>query len=312
MNSEGALVAVWFVIERSLRMDVCRCYESLSASAVGLSVHVYLPSPRMIAMTKRLCRADKLLLGGGVAMIGGAALFGPGVLGFGVPAGVLGLLLTDGIFRPSSGTLYPTTSRGSHDQPKVALTFDDGPDPQVTPILLDALAAAQARATFFTIGRYLARHAPIAERALREGHELGSHSWQHDRLQNFYGVRAQAADIDRSVALIRQISQDPRLPLYRPPIGLKSPSLARAAQERGMQMIAWSLLSHDTRLRDPQRIAERVLRKVRAGDIILMHDGHDREGHHRAATADALPLILEGLAKRGLRSVTVSELLSAQ
>ncbi|MET0499265.1 MAG: polysaccharide deacetylase family protein [Steroidobacteraceae bacterium] len=261
-------------------------------------------------MTKRLCRADKLLLGGGVAVVGGTTLFGLGMLGLGVPAGVLGLLLTDGIFRPSSSTLYPTISRGPREHPKVALTFDDGPDPQVTPQLLDALAAARARATFFTIGRYLAMHAAIAERALQEGHELGNHSWQHDRLQNFYGVRAQAADIDRSVQLIRQVSRNDVLPLYRPPIGLKSPSLARAAQERGLRMIAWSLHSRDTMLRDPQRIAERVLRKVRAGDIILMHDGHDREGYHRVATAAALPLILEGLKKRGLQSVTVSELLA--
>ena len=261
------------------------------------------------SIADRLCRADKVLLGGGVALLGGTALFGAGLLGIGVPASVLGLLITDGVFRASSSTFYPTISSGPRDKPRVALTFDDGPDPQVTPFLLDSLATAGARATFFTIGRNLARHTGIAERTLREGHELGNHSWQHDRMQNFYGTRAQAADIDRSVQLIRQVSRSDVLPFYRPPIGLKSPSLARAAHERGLQVIAWSLHSRDTVMRDAGRIAERVLRRVKAGDIVLMHDGHDRDGHHRVATASALTLILDGLAKRGLQSVTVSELL---
>jgi peptidoglycan/xylan/chitin deacetylase (PgdA/CDA1 family) len=257
---------------------------------------------------QRLCRADKVLLGAGAAMLGGTALFGAS-LGLGIPAGVLGLLIADGVFRPSSSTFYPTVSNGPRALPRVALTFDDGPDPEVTPVLLDILAKAGAHATFFTIGRKLVRHISVAERAVREGHELGNHSWQHDRMQNFYGTRAQAEEIDRSVELIREVSRTDGLPLYRPPIGLKSPALARAAHVRGLQVIAWSLHSRDTLFRDAQRIAERVLKRVRAGDIILMHDGHDRDGYHRAATMGALPLILDGLAERGLQSVTVSELL---
>jgi peptidoglycan/xylan/chitin deacetylase (PgdA/CDA1 family) len=236
-------------------------------------------------------------------------LFGAGLLGMALPVGVLGLMMTDAVFRPSSSTFYPTISHGPRDQPRVALTFDDGPDPQVTPLLLDALAAAQARATFFTIGRYLAEHGEIARRAVGEGHELGNHSWQHDRLQNFYGRRAQAADIDRCAELIQRFSGKRQLPLYRPPIGLKSPALARAAHERRLEMIAWSLHSRDTMLPSPQQVAERILSRIRPGDIVLMHDGHDRAGQHRGATVAALPLVLKGLEERSLQSVTVSELL---
>lgn len=263
-------------------------------------------------MSNRLCRADKLLLGGGAAVLGGTTLFGAGLLGMGVPFSVLGLMITDGVFRPSSSAFYPTTSHGPRDRPRVALTFDDGPDPQVTPLLLDALAAARARATFFTIGRYLAEYTGVAQRAVAEGHELGNHSWQHDRMQNFYGRRAHAADIDRSVELIQRVSGRSQLPLYRPPIGLKSPSLARAAHERHLEVVAWSLHSRDTMLRNPQHIAQRILARVRGGDIILMHDGHDRQGQHRRATAAALPLVLAGLRDRGLHSVTLSELLGRQ
>jgi peptidoglycan/xylan/chitin deacetylase (PgdA/CDA1 family) len=204
--------------------------------------------------------------------------------------------------------LYPTISHGLRTGHQVALTFDDGPDPQVTPRLLDALGAAGARATFFTIGRYLQQHPAIAERAINEAHELGNHSWQHDRMQNFYSTRAQAADIDRSIGLLQALSGSER-PLYRPPIGLKSPALARAAHARRLTMIAWSLHSRDTRLCEARAIAAQVLDRIRPGDIVLLHDGHDREGYHRTALLGALPTILQGLRERGLQSVTVSELL---
>lgn len=263
----------------------------------------------MNSFTHRLCRADKMLIGGGVAMLGGGALFGAGLLGVGIPATVTALLLTDGVFRPSSSLFYPTISHGPRHRPQVALTFDDGPDANVTPLLLDALDAAGAKATFFTIGRHLERHQTIARRALDAGHELANHSWQHDRLQNFYSARAHGVEIDRGARLIQQLAKSDQVPLYRPPIGLKSPALARVAQQRNLKLIAWSLHGRDTMQRDPQRIAAGILRRVKPGDIILMHDGHDIDGRTRGATAEALPLVLAGLAEKNLESVTVSKML---
>jgi peptidoglycan/xylan/chitin deacetylase (PgdA/CDA1 family) len=255
-----------------------------------------------------LCRADKVLLAGGVAVLGSSALLTATPFAFGASAAFLAVL-TDGIFRPSSSVLYPTISHGPRDRPRVALTFDDGPDPEVTPTILDALESAGARATFFVIGRHLAQHRDIARRALREGHELGNHSWMHSHLQNFYGTDQHQSDMERSTRLIQELSGADAEPLYRAPVGLKSPPLARVAHARKLKVIAWSLHSRDTLARDHEATATRVLSRITPGDIVLMHDGHTRAGQHRRLAAAALPLILRGLRERGLSCVTVSELL---
>ncbi|HEY6641334.1 polysaccharide deacetylase family protein [Povalibacter sp.] len=255
-----------------------------------------------------ISRADKVLLGGGTAVLGGSALFGV-PLGFAVPAAALAAVMLDGIFRPTSSVFYPTIAHGPRDQPQVALTFDDGPDPAVTPAVLDILGAADARGTFFTIGRYLQRHAAIGQRIVDERHELGNHSWQHSRLQNFYGPRAHTEDLARNTSIIQKLTGSDREPLYRPPVGLKSPALARVATRRELTIVAWSLHSRDTVIRDPRAVAARVLRKIQPGDIVLLHDGHDIEGARRHVVLDALPLILDGLRQQGLQATTVSELL---
>lgn len=254
-----------------------------------------------------LCRADKMLLTGSLALLGSTALFGATPVALGVPAGALAALLADGVFRPASGLLHPTISRGPRARAEVALTFDDGPDPQVTPQVLDTLATWGARATFFAIGRHLERQVALAERIAAEGHELGNHSWTHSCFQNFYDRRRYAADIERTRQLILQISG--REPLYRPPVGLKSPALARVAHAARLTIVCWSLHSRDTYARDPDAIAARVLRRIRPGDIVLFHDGHERDGRHRPQAARALPQILRALAQRGLRCVRVTELL---
>ena len=257
-----------------------------------------------------LCRADKLLLTGGAAVLGSSALFGATALSIGVPAGALAALLADGIFRPTSGTLYPTINHGPRARPRVALTFDDGPDAEVTPRVLDALGRFGARATFFVIGRNLERNLPVARRVVAEGHELGNHSWTHSYFQNFYTAASHAQDIARNSALIRELTGTATEPLFRPPVGLKSPSLARAAHAQQLRVVAWSVHTRDTFSRDAASTAARALNRIQGGDIVLLHDGHDREGRHRRVAAEALPLILTGLRERGLECVTVSELLN--
>jgi peptidoglycan-N-acetylglucosamine deacetylase len=254
-----------------------------------------------------LCRADKVLLAGGAAVLGSSALLSAAPLA--VTSAALAMVLTDGIFRPSSSVLYPTISHGPRDRPHVALTFDDGPDPEVTPAILDTLSGAGARATFFVIGRHLEKHREVAARALREGHELGNHSWMHSYFQNFYRTGRQHRDIDRSTRLLQELSGSAAQPLYRSPVGLKSPALARVAHARKITVVAWSLHSRDTFTRDADATAALVLSRIAPGDIVLMHDGHERDGRHRGIAAKALPQILRGLRERGLSCITVSELL---
>lgn len=255
-----------------------------------------------------LCRADKFLLASGAAVLGSAAAFGPSALSIGLPFGAHALLMMDGIFRPASSILYPTLVRGRTDRPQVSLTFDDGPDPDITPALLDMLAEHHARATFFVIGRQLEKSLAIGERMLKEGHELGNHSWQHSRLQNFYSAAGHGEQIDRCSQLIKSLTHAEREPLYRPPVGLKSPAMARAAHQRNLTAVAWSIHSRDTIMRDANTIARNVLRSIRPGDIVLLHDGHDLDQRHRPIIHQIVPLLLQGLRERGLRSVPVSEL----
>ena len=254
-------------------------------------------------------RASMLVLGYAAATAGVVGTVGVSALSLGLPTSIFFALLVDGIARPGSNVFCSTVTHGPRDGKRVALSFDDGPDPEVTPSVLDALAKHGARATFFTIGQSLEAHPRLARRIVVEGHELGNHSWRHSRWQNFFGAAQQAREIERGAQAIAVVTGRQGRPLYRPAIGLKSPALARAAHAQQVTLVAWSLHSRDTRTADPKRMAQRVLQRIRPGDIVLMHDGHDRPGRHRPACAQAMPLILQGLREKGLHCVTVSGLL---
>lgn len=221
------------------------------------------------------------------------------------------LLVTDGIARPGSSLFYPTISHGPRGGRRVALSFDDGPDPETTPAVLDVLGEFRARATFFVIGRSLEAHPEIGRRMAAEGHAIGNHSWQHSRWQNFWFAARLEREIAHGEQAIAAVTGKAGPILYRPPVGLKSGELGHAAWKRGLTLVAWSLHSRDTRLADPESVARRVLDRVQGGDIVLMHDGHDLPGRRRPLCAPALRLILAGLRERGLECVTIPELLAA-
>ena len=259
-----------------------------------------------------LTRLDLVGIACGAAGAGAIGAFGASALTLGLPAAIFLGLCADGIARPGSSLAYPTVTHGPRDRKRVALTFDDGPDPEVTPLVLDALAKYDTRATFFVIGSALAAHPKLARDLAAAGHELGNHSWRHSRLQNFFAVDEQEREIERGAQAIAAVTGARTAPLYRPPLGMKSPPMARAAYRKRLTLVAWSLHSHDSRVSDPDRIARRVLARIRPGDIVLMHDGHDLPGRHRPAVARALPQILRGLRETGLQGVTVSELLGSR
>ena len=222
----------------------------------------------------------------------------------------LALLVADGIARPSSSLFYPTVSRGQRGDRRVALSFDDGPDPETTPAVLDALREYRARATFFVIGQSLEAHPELGRRMAAEGHTIGNHSWRHSRWQNFWTTARLEREIARGEAAIATVTGSAAPILYRPPLGLKTGELGHAAWKHGVTLVAWSLHSRDTRLDDAESIARRVLDRVQGGDIVLMHDGHDLPGRRRPLCAPALRLILAGLRERGLECVTIQELLA--
>lgn len=173
----------------------------------------------------------------------------------------------------------------------VALTFDDGPNPASTAAILDVLHRQRVPATFFLIGERIERDRPLAERILRDGHQLANHSWSHPRMV-LEDPHRYATEIDRTDQLIRQLGYSGPID-FRPPYGQKLLVLPWLLAHRGKLDVLWSLDSRDWADRDPASIARRVVRGAQPGSIVLLHD--------LPRTAAALPAMIEGLRRRGYR-----------
>ncbi|MCC6000726.1 MAG: polysaccharide deacetylase family protein [Pararhodobacter sp.] len=186
-------------------------------------------------------------------------------------------------------------------QPLVALTFDDGPHPVHTPVLLDILAQYRARATFYVIGSLVRRYPEIVQRMVAEGHELGNHTWAHPTLSRL-GNAQFMREIDRTQQVIYETVGHVPVTM-RPPYGAITQRQSRMlAAERNLPTVIWSVDPQDWRRPGSSVVAQRMVAGARPGAIILAHDIH-------APTVRAVPAALEGLQARGLRSVTLSGLL---
>jgi peptidoglycan/xylan/chitin deacetylase (PgdA/CDA1 family) len=188
----------------------------------------------------------------------------------------------------------------------VALTFDDGPHPEHTPRVLDALDRAGARATFFMIGRKMQAHPAVVRDVLARGHAVGAHGYTHDRWYALRSLAWLARDADREDALWSELVGAPPV-LFRPPIGLVNPRIARLAAERDRVIVAWTARPRDGLARTtPAQVTARVVPKLRDGAIVLLHDAAETNDRTPAAIA-ALPTILDAAAQLGLIARTVPE-----
>lgn len=185
----------------------------------------------------------------------------------------------------------------------VALSYDDGPSPENTPVLLELLASAGARATFFVVGSEVVRYPELAARIVESGHELGNHSYSHRNVRNL-DEQETRLEMERANLVIAEAAVAPSL--FRPPFGKHSRGQARICRSVGLTSVLWSVDSGDTMPFSTARIVSEVVGRVEPGDIVLMHDG----GERRQRTLDASRHILGQLAHRGYRFVTVSELLN--
>lgn len=188
------------------------------------------------------------------------------------------------------------------NEPVVALTFDDGPDPTNTPQILDLLVRYDAHATFFVLGTAAERYPGLVRRTAANGNEVGNHGWSHHRMTSL-ATSAVIEDIRRGSRQITQLV-DRRPDALRPPYGAYNERVVKAANDLGETVVLWSIDTHDWTNPPPSRIARRILWTVRPGSIILLHDG----GGPRASTIRALPMILRGLRRRGYHVVPVKDL----
>ncbi|WP_327372768.1 polysaccharide deacetylase family protein [Thermomonospora echinospora] len=177
----------------------------------------------------------------------------------------------------------------------VALTFDDGPGPY-TGRLLDDLAKARARATFFVLGAHVGPNAELVRRMVAEGHDVGNHTWSHPYLPRLSEAEARS-EVQRTQEVVQQVA-GVRPTIFRPPYGATNAQVGNAA---GLPQIMWSVDPMDWRRPDAARTTQVVLRDTRPGSIVLLHDVKE-------ASVAAVPGILAQLSGRGYRFVTVSEL----
>jgi peptidoglycan-N-acetylglucosamine deacetylase len=198
--------------------------------------------------------------------------------------------------------------RGSNG---VALTFDDGPHPETTRRVLGILAERGHRATFFVVGRKVALYPDVVKEIHEGGHALGLHGYHHDRLFSFKSPAYVRRDIERTQEAIEAACGE-RPSLFRPPIGHVSSRTARGASLAGATLVAWSLRVFDGVARPtPERVLERIRRRLRPGTIVLLHDAAERDDFEPTSIA-ALPAILDLIGERGLESVRVDEMLATE
>jgi len=240
------------------------------------------------------------------AVAAGAAMLLPGSLPWAAGAVLLnhGVLGAAGLW-PKSRLLGPNLTRlpaAAAARGQVTLTFDDGPDPEVTPRVLDLLDAAGARATFFCIAERVRAQPALVRQIVARGHDVQNHSNGHAHHFSLLGPRG----FEREIGAAQQVLFDAtgsRAHCFRAPAGLRNPLLDPVLHRMNLHLVSWTRRAFDTRYRHAARIAARLQRGLAAGDILLLHDGNSRDG----VVLQALPLVLEGLRAHGLRSVTLRE-----
>jgi peptidoglycan/xylan/chitin deacetylase (PgdA/CDA1 family) len=222
---------------------------------------------------------------------------------------VLGVIIVDHLILTAAG-LWPRSKllgpnwthlpAAAAANGSVAITIDDGPDPVVTPKVLDLLDQHCAKATFFCIGELVEQYSPLAREIVRRGHTIENHSQHHLHRFSVMGPGGMRAEIARAQDTIEAVTgQRPRF--FRAPAGLRSPFLEPVLAPLGLRLASWTRRGFDTVNPDPAVVYRRLTRDLRGGDILLLHDGH------AAHTPSGSPVILEVLP-RVLQAVSAAKL----
>ena len=193
----------------------------------------------------------------------------------------------------------PSTTRNH-----VALTFDDGPNPEFTPQILALLKKHNARATFFCIGKNIAENPQLFREILAHGHTVGNHTYSHSNGFGFFPAQKVAEELERTNRLVKKIS-GLEMKLYRPAFGVTNPNIAKAVQITGLKSIGWNIRSLDTTKSSEESVLKRITERVSKGDIILLHDSSTK-------SVRVLERLLLFLQANELESVTVDQLLEIE
>jgi peptidoglycan/xylan/chitin deacetylase (PgdA/CDA1 family) len=246
---------------------------------------------------------------GAIALVARSLLVAPPPLAIAAAAfaGYVALVLC-GVFFLRLGMFTDVVWRGPEEDDGlargVALTFDDGPSPEHTRAVLDLLDKAKVKAAFFVIGRKVREHPELVREIKERGHAIGLHGYQHDRLFSLKSLGYVREDLKRGIEAIEAATGE-RPAMFRPPIGHTNPRIAKAAEELGLVVVGWSVRALDgVAAADPDRVAARVVSKLKPGAIVLMHDAAERDDR-APASIKALPRILRAMKERELAGVRV-------
>ena len=222
------------------------------------------------------------------------------------------VLLTAAGLWPRSSLLGPNLTRlpaASAARGEIALTIDDGPDPEVTPAVLDLLDTLGVRATFFCIAERALANRTLTREIVARGHSVQNHSHRHRHNFSLLGPRGIGDEINRAQAVLADVTGF-RPSCFRAPAGLRNPFLDRELHRFGLKLVSWTRRGFDTRERDPQRVLARLTKGLARGDILLLHDGHAaRAADGRPVLLEVLPRLVARCREAGLSAVTLPQAL---
>lgn len=216
-------------------------------------------------------------------------------------------LAAHGTWHRNSWLFGPVLNRLPEGSEAVSITFDDGPNPEATALVLDTLRDERVHATFFVLGRHADQWPALVRRMADEGHQLGNHGYWHRKLHRRTPAYVRD-DLTRGTEAIERASGGARPRVFRAPHGFRNPWVTPIAASLGQRTIGWSLGVWDSARPGAAEIARRALDGLQARSILLLHDGdgYDPQGDRRQ-TAEALPVIIRGLRDRGLQFTTLPE-----
>lgn len=195
----------------------------------------------------------------------------------------------------------------------IALTFDDGPSPDYTPLILDVLKKHDVKATFFLVGKHIKKYPDVARRIVEEGHEIGNHTYSHRDLVPSTRRKLEKEILENNKVIEEYLGVSTNL--FRPPRGIFSEAVRNFIVRNGLILVLWSVSGIDWAKTPATLIAKRILRYAHPGAIILLHDSGAlirSEGHSRLNTAKALDMVIPALKEKGYRFVTISELMNTK
>jgi peptidoglycan/xylan/chitin deacetylase (PgdA/CDA1 family) len=205
------------------------------------------------------------------------------------------------------GSNWTRLPEWSANRNEIALTIDDGPEPEVTPQVLDMLDRYQVKATFFCIGRRANLYPELTKEIMQRGHEVGNHSQRHHHNFSLSGTQGITREVAKAQETLTNITGVvPKF--FRAPAGLRNMFLAPVLSRLNLQLAHWSIRAYDTKVKNPEKVSTKLLSGLKPGAILLLHDGNAaRTKSGEPMILAVLPKLIEAAKQQNLRFVTLTQ-----